>query len=72
MIKIIDIIIYKTYDSYKINQIDYTNKIIKKYNINKTNQLLFLHSVLTLCKKSTENDKNNSNLLNIKEIYIFY
>jgi len=34
--KIIGSNIYKTKDGYKINQIDYINKIIKKYKMNKT------------------------------------
>jgi len=37
--KVIGINIYKTSDGYKINQRDYINKIIEKYNMKKTKQI---------------------------------
>jgi len=46
-LNIIGISIYKTSDGYKINQIDYINKIIeKKNNMKKTNQ------IKTPCRKN--------------------
>ena len=60
--KIIGISIYKTCDGFKIYQNDYINKIIKKYNRNKAKQLK------TPYKKITEDEKNNSDLINTKEI----
>jgi len=59
--KLIGIIIYKIKNSYKINQIDYINKIIEKYNMNKAKQLK------AQCKKITEYERSNSDLINIKE-----
>jgi len=59
--KIIGINIYKTKDGYKINQIDYINKIIKKYKINKTK------SVKTPCRNVTDFERKNSNLVNAGE-----
>jgi hypothetical protein len=59
--KIIGINIYKTSDGYKINQIDYINKIIEKYNMKKTKQ------IKTPCRKITEHERNNSNLIDPKE-----
>jgi len=60
--KIIWINIYKISDNYKINQIDYINKIIEKYNMKKTKQ------IKTPCRKITEYERNNSNLIDLKRI----
>jgi len=52
---------YKTKDGYKINQIDYINKIIKKYKMNKTK------SVKKPSRNVIDFDRENSNLVNVGE-----
>ena len=57
----IGINIYKTKDGYKINQIDYINKIIKKYKMNKKK------SVKTTFRNVTDFERENSYLVNVAE-----
>jgi len=52
--------IYKTSDGYKINHVYNINKIIKKYNMNKTKLLRIPW------KKITKYERNSSNLINAK------
>jgi len=59
--KIIGINIYKTKNGYKINQIDYINKIINKYNMNKTKE------IKTPCRKISLKEQENSSPVNVKE-----
>ena len=46
----------------KKNQIDCINKIIEKYIMKKTKQ------IKTPCRKITEYERNNSNLIDLKRI----
>jgi len=50
---------FKTKDGYKINQIDYINKIIKRYCMNKTKQ------IKTPYRKITDFERKNSNPKNV-------
>jgi len=59
--KIIGINIYRTSDGYKINQIDYINKIIEKYNMKKSKQIKTPYKIIR------EYERNNSNLIDSKE-----
>jgi len=59
--KIIGINVYKTKDGYKINQKDYIDKVIKKYNMNKTKTMKYP------CRKISENDRKNSKPIDINK-----
>jgi len=52
--KIVGINIYKTEEGYKINQEDFINKIVEKYNMNKTKNLKYP------CRKISNHERKNS------------
>ena len=59
--KIISINIYKTKNGYKINQTDYIDKIIDRYNMNKTKL------IKTPTRKISEKEREGSPSVNVQE-----